>query len=131
MPGDFLGRGWKFPVGVDASGRIALSEYEQDIREAIQIILGTARGERVMRPDFGGGLHDYVFEKMSVTTMGRIQSTVFDALVKFEQRVQVTAVDVTQSLGDPGTLLIEVSYKVRATNTKFNLVFPFYLQQQS
>ena len=130
MPNDFLGRGWKFPVGVDATGRIALSAYEQDIREAIQVILGTSRGERVMRPDFGGGLHDFVFENMSVTTMGRIQSTVFDSLVKYEQRIQVIAVDVARSAADPGTLLIEVNYKVRATNTRFNLVFPFYLQQQ-
>ena len=130
MPNDFLGRGWKFPVGVDATGRIALSAYEQDIREAIQVILGTSRGERVMRPDFGGGLHDFVFENMSVTTMGRIQSTVFDSLVKYEQRIQVISVDVARSAADPGTLLIEVNYKVRATNTRFNLVFPFYLQQQ-
>jgi uncharacterized protein len=130
VPNDFLGRGWKFPVGVDATGRIALSAYEQDIREAIQVILGTSRGERVMRPDFGGGLHDFVFENMSVTTMGRIQSTVFDSLVKYEQRIQVISVDVARSAADPGTLLIEVNYKVRATNTRFNLVFPFYLQQQ-
>jgi len=131
MPNDFLGRGWKFPVGVDATGAIALSAYEQDVREAIQVILGTARGERVMRPDFGGGLHDYVFEDMSVTTMGRIQSTVFDALVKYEQRIQVISVDVSPGAGEQGTLLIDVTYKVRATNTKFNLVFPFYLEQQS
>ena len=131
MAKDFLGRGWKFPVGVDSSGKIALSEYEQDIREAIQIVLGTSRGERPMRPDVGGGLHDYVFESMSVTTMGRIQSTVFDSLVKYEQRIQVLSVDVAQSPRDAGTLQIDVSYKVRATNTKFNLVFPFYLQQQS
>ena len=131
MPNDFLGRGWKFPVAVDASGNIALSEYEVDVREAIQVILGTSVGERVMRPSFGGGLENYVFESMSVTVLGRIQSTVFQSLVANEQRIQVLNVDVTQSPADAGTLLINVDYKVRATNTKFNLVFPFYLQQQS
>jgi hypothetical protein len=128
---DFLGRGWKFPVGVDANRKIALSEYEVDVREAIQVILGTCVGERVMRPAFGGGLHDYVFESMSVTVLGRIQATVFAALVANEQRIQVLNVNVAQSAGDPGTLLIGVDYKVRASNTKFNLVFPFYLQQPS
>lgn len=131
MPNDFLGRGWKFPVALDASGNIALSEYEVDVREAIQVILGTSVGERVMRPSFGGGLENYVFESMSVTVLGRIQSTVFQSLVANEQRIQVLNVDVTQSPADAGTLLINVDYKVRATNTKFNLVFPFYLQQQS
>jgi Bacteriophage baseplate protein W len=131
MPSDFLGRGWKFPVAVDATGKIALSEYEVDVREAIQVILGTSVGERVMRPTFGGGLEDYVFESMSTTVLGRIQSTVFEALVANEQRIQVLNVNVAQSAGNAGTLLIEVDYKVRATNTKFNLVFPFYLQQQS
>jgi phage baseplate assembly protein W len=131
VPNDFLGRGWKFPVAVDASGNIALSEYEVDVREAIQVILGTSVGERVMRPSFGGGLENYVFESMSVTVLGRIQSTVFQSLVANEQRIQVLNVDVTQSPADAGTLLINVDYKVRATNTKFNLVFPFYLQQQS
>ena len=118
-------------MAVDASGNIALSEYEVDVREAIQVILGTSVGERVMRPSFGGGLENYVFESMSVTVLGRIQSTVFQSLVANEQRIQVLNVDVTQSPADAGTLLINVDYKVRATNTKFNLVFPFYLQQQS
>jgi phage baseplate assembly protein W len=131
VPNDFLGRGWKFPVAVDAARKIVLSEFEVDVREAIQVILGTSVGERVMRPAFGGGLQDYVFESMSATVLGRIQSTVFDALVAYEQRIQVLNVNVTQSAADAGTLLIDVDYKVRATNTKFNLVFPFYLQQPS
>jgi phage baseplate assembly protein W len=129
MANDFLGVGWKFPVAVDSTGAIALSGYEVDVREAVQVILGTSVGERVMRPDFGGGLEDYVFETMSVTVLGRIQSTVFQSLVANEQRIQVLNVSVTQSTGNAGTLIIDIDYKVRATNTKFNLVFPFYLQQ--
>jgi uncharacterized protein len=131
MANDFLGTGWAFPVAVDANGNIALAAYEVDVRQAIQVILGTCVGERVMRPAFGGGLESYVFESMSTTVLGRIQSTVFQSLVANEQRIQVLNVAVSQSAGDPGTLLINLSYKVRATNTKFNMVFPFYLQQQS
>ena len=128
---DFLGRGWKFPVAVDAAGRIALSEYEDDVREAIRIILMTARGERVMQPDFGAGLYDFVFASMSSTTLGRVQRAVEDALVKWEPRVEVTAVSVEPDEGEIGKLLINIDYRVRATNTRFNLVFPFYLKEQT
>lgn len=127
---DFLGRGWKFPVSVDASGRIALSEYEDDVREAIRIILMTGKGERVMQPDFGAGLYDFVFASMNSTTIGRIQRAVQDALIKWEARVQVMGVEVEPDQGELGRLLINVDYRVRATNTRFNLVFPFYLKEQ-
>ncbi len=128
---DFLGRGWSFPVAVDASGRIALSDYENDIREALRIILLTAKGERVMRPDFGAGLHDFVFESMSATTIGRVQSAVRDALIEWEPRIQVLEVNVAAERGAVGKLLIDIDYKVRATNNRFNLVFPFYLKEQT
>ena len=128
---DFLGRGWKFPVAVDASGRIALSEYEDDVREAIRIILMTSKGERVMQPDFGAGLYDFVFASMTATNLGRIQRAVEDALVKWEPRVQVTGVSVEPDQGELGKLLINIDYRVRATNTRFNLVFPFYLKEQT
>jgi phage baseplate assembly protein W len=128
---DFLGRGWTFPVAVDAGGRIALSEYENDIREALRIILLTAKGERVMRPDFGAGLHDFVFESMSATTIGRVQAAVRDALIEWEPRIQVLEVNVEAERGEIGKLLIDIDYKVRATNNRFNLVFPFYLKEQT
>lgn len=128
---DFLGRGWKFPVGVDAAGRIALSEHEDDVREAVRIILMTSKGERVMQPDFGAGLADFVFASMTSTNLGRIQRAVEDALVKWEPRVQVTAVSVEPDAGELGKLLINIDYRVRATNTRFNLVFPFYLKEQT
>ena len=127
---NFLGRGWKFPVGVDATGRIALSEYEDDISEALRIVLLTSRGERVMRPDFGAILHDFVFESMSATTMGRLQAAVTDALIKWEPRIQVLGVDVESEAGETGKLLIDIEYRVRATNNRFNLVFPFYLKEE-
>lgn len=129
MPNDFLGRGWSFPVRLDASGHIALSEYEEDIREAIRIVLLTARGERVMRPDFGAGLQEFVFDTMSLTTLGSIEAAVRDALAQWEPRIQVQDVQVKADPGDVGKLLIRVAWKVRATNNRFNLVFPFFLQQ--
>lgn len=126
---DFLGRGWKFPIQVDAQGRIALSEYEDNIREAIRIILLTSPGERVMRPEFGAALHDYVFDSMSSTTMGLVQAAIQNALIKWEPRIQVLAVDVEPDPGEIGRLLVNLDYRVRATNTRFNLVFPFYLER--
>jgi phage baseplate assembly protein W len=128
---NFLGRGWTFPLGVDTTGRIALSEYEDDIREALRIILLTSKGERLMRPDFGASLHDFVFESMSATTMGRVQAAVTDALIKWEPRIQVIGVNVEVEHGEIGKLLIDIEYRVRATNNRFNLVFPFYLKEQS
>jgi Bacteriophage baseplate protein W len=128
---DFLGRGLKFPVGVDATGRIALSEYEDDISEALRIILLTSKGERVMGPDFGASLHDFVFESMSATTIGRVQAAVTDALIEWEPRIQVLKVNVEPEQGEIGKLLVEIDYKVRATNNRFNLVFPFYLKEQA
>jgi uncharacterized protein len=131
MSKDFLGRGWKFPVAVDATGKIALSEFEQDIREAIRLVLLTIPGERVMRPDFGAGLHAFVFASMSATTLGAIQSGVQKALIQWEPRIQVLTVKVTPERGDIGQVSIDIDYRVRATNTTFNLVFPFYLQERA
>ncbi len=127
MNKDFLGRGWTFPVQVDANGAIALSEFEEDVREAIRLVLLTSRGERPMRPDFGAGLHDFVFETMSATNVGAIQAEVRRALVDWEPRIELLAVDARPDSGDVGRFLVDIDYRVRATNTRFNLVFPFYL----
>lgn len=131
MPKDFLGRGWKFSVGVDETGKIALSEFEQDIRESIRLILLTARGERVMRPDFGAGLHEFVFSTMSATNLGSMQTAVREALIKWEPRIQLLEVKVAPDAGEIGKLLINIDYRVRVTNNRFNLVFPFFLKEQA
>jgi hypothetical protein len=131
MPADFLGRGWKFPVEIERDRSIALAEYEQDVREAIRIILLTAQGERVMRPDFGSRLHEFVFETMNPTTIGAMQAAIRDALVTWEPRIQVLTVDIAADPGTLGRLLITIEYRVRATNTRFNLVFPFYVKEQA
>lgn len=126
---EFLGRGWQFPVKVDtANGKILMSEYEQDIREAIWIILSTAKGERVMQPDFGCGIHNFVFATLSTTTLEMVKKSVLDGLTRWESRIQLNDVTVSPELGNVGKLLIEISYRVRTTNNEFNLVYPFYLQ---
>jgi len=130
MAKTFLGRGWKFPVGVDPqTGRISTSEYEQDIQESIRIILATAPGERLMRPDFGCGIHDLVFATISRATIGLFESRVREAIVKFEARIEVISLDVSTRDADKGKLEVRLTYLVRETNNEFNLVFPFYLTE--
>jgi len=122
----FLGTGWAFPVQLDDTGEVALVAYEEDVRQAITIILGTAQGERVMRPDFGAGLQTMVFEPLNTTTMALVQHRVEEALITWEPRIDTIAVQVAAD-PDQGRLMIDVSYRVRATNTFYNLVYPFYL----
>jgi len=126
---EFLGVGWKFPVQVENTGRIALSVFEQDIKEAIRIILSTAKGERVMRPDFGCGIHDLVFASINNTTIGLVESSVREALIRWEPRIELLSVKVSTAEAEVGKLLVGIDYRVRATNNQFNLVFPFYLTE--
>ena len=127
---DFLGRGWAMPVDVDPyTGFVATAEYEEDIRQAIRIILETARGERVMRPNFGCGIHDLVFESIDTTALQRIRSEVEEALRRYEARVDVLEVNVDEDATAEGELLVEVEYRVRRTNQVGNLVFPFYYRE--
>ena len=129
MPKSFLGVGVSFPIGVEG-GALNLAEYEASVRQSILIILGTAKGERVMRPDFGCGIHDYVFAPFNATTAGQISQTVQDALLLNEPRIDVRDVEVTPEQGG-SRLLIRIEYEVRATNNAFNLVYPFYLERST
>jgi phage baseplate assembly protein W len=124
---DFLGVGWSFPVATDSAGEVALSAHEDDVREAVLIILATNPGERVMRPDFGAGLSALVFEPIGATTAALVGHRVQDALVRFEPRIDVLDVRVAPAVATTSRLDIEVDYRVRATNTFYNLVYPFYL----
>jgi uncharacterized protein len=127
---DFLGVGWKFPVGVDASsGKIALSKYEDDIKESIIIILSTAKGERLMHPDFGCGIHEMVFQTINMSTLSLIEMTVREALTKYEPRIALVNVNVSTEQAQNGQLLISIDYTVRSTNNQFNIVYPFYLNE--
>jgi hypothetical protein len=124
----FLGAGLRFPLQVDASGELALSSYEDDVREAILLILATDPGERVMRPDFGTGLRAMAFEPNHATTSALVQHRVSEALTLWEPRIDTIDVRVSAA-GRTGRLDVEVRYRVRATNTFYNLVYPFYLTE--
>jgi phage baseplate assembly protein W len=130
MPKSFLGVGWSFPVAVDTGGAVKLAEYEESVRQSILIILGTAKGERVMRPDFGCGIYDLVFDLNSASTAGRVAQAVREALLNFEPRIDVRAIQVQPQNGGE-VLLISIDYEVRATNNVFNLVYPFYLERRA
>ncbi|KAA9396509.1 baseplate protein [Haloarcula sp. CBA1130] len=127
MDNEFLGRGWSFPVTTDASEAVELSAGVQDIEESIRIVLGTAKGERVMRPEFGCGIHEFTFAAIDTTTLSRIESTVESALREWEPRIEVLDVATDTSNLDAGQLDITVEYRVKATNDERNLVYPFYL----
>jgi phage baseplate assembly protein W len=124
----FLGRGWAFPVGLEPGGQISLAEYEEDIRQSILLILETGQGERVMRPDFGAGLPALVFEPLNTTTMALARHRVERALIAWEPRIDNILVQV-RAEHSLGRLAITIQYRVRATNTFYNLVYPFYLQE--
>jgi len=132
MSKSFLGRGLSFPVSLNSNGDLQSADYEESVRQSVLMILGTAKGERVMRPDFGCGIYDLVFEMKTAGTAGRISQEVQEALLRFEPRIDVINVQVTpQSDSDGEKLLIRVDYQVRATNNVFNLVYPFYLERSS
>ncbi len=129
MEKNFLGVGWKFPVRADHDKKIEVSKYEQDIREAIWIILGTAKGERVMRPDFGCGIHDLVFAPINTTTISTVETNVREGLLRWEPRIEVIKVEAKDDKASEGKLLVSIDYRVRITNNRFNLVYPFYLKE--
>lgn len=126
----FFGKGWKFPIGIDKRGSIAVSENEEKIKESILIILGTAKGERVMRPEFGCGIHDFVFSVINTSTLTQIQSSIKEALLLWEPRIELISVEFFKEHLNDGILDISINYRVRRTNTEFNLVYPFYLQSK-
>lgn len=126
----FLGTGFKFPVQVDPNtGRMKTSSHEEDIKEAIGIILNTRRGERVMNPDFGCGVHEFAFGTADFTTLSLVRREVIDALIMWEPRIESVEVTVDDSQGEVGQIIINISYIVRSTNNPYNLVFPYYINE--
>jgi Bacteriophage baseplate protein W len=124
--GDFIGRGWAFPLRLDGSGSFALSGGEQDVEEAIRLIVGTAYGERPMRPEYGCGIHDLVFDTVDAGLAGRVAAEVRASLTRWEPRIEVVDVAAAPLPDQPHVLGITVAYWVKATNDRRNLVFPFY-----
>ncbi len=134
MAKDFLGAGWKFPLRTDSAFKIVLSRYEEDIKESIWIILSTAKGERVMRPDFGCGIYDLVFDPINAGTINMVATSVRQALLYYEPRIEVLNLSVSdrekgESQPAEGKLLISIDYRIKNTNGEFNLVFPFYMKE--
>ena len=127
---DFLGIGWRYPVVTDPlKGDIALSRYDRDVKEAIRIILETSQGERVMRPRFGCGIHDLVFEEINATTIAAVESTVREALITYEPRIELNNVVIDPSDALDGLLVISIDYRLRRTNQEDNLVYPFFFRE--
>lgn len=125
---DFLGLGWNFPIGLDDGGQVELApDGEEGIRQSIWMILGTSPGERLMRPDFGCGIHDMVFGVNNAATANAVAGAVREALAVWEPRIDVLDVYAVPDPSHPNLLLIEINYQVRSTNSRFNLVYPFYL----
>jgi phage baseplate assembly protein W len=125
MLADFLGKGWAFPV-FNRHSKVSVAAGEQSIRDSIWIILATAPGERVMRPDFGCGVHKLVFAVNDAATLSQVEYEVREALIRWEPRVELLDVEVEER-GHGEVLLLNIHYRVRSTNNFFNLVYPFYL----
>lgn len=127
---NFLGRGWSFPFNIKpGQGLIEMVAYEEDIKQSIRIILSTAKGERVMRPDFGCGIHDLVFGAISSALIGQIERDVTEALRRYEARIEVERVIVDQRFVADGRLEISIDYRVRTINQSGNYVYPFYFKE--
>lgn len=124
---EFLGRGVSFPVEADPLyGRFEEAAYERSIEQSIRLIVLTSKGERVMRPDFGCSIRDYMFATPDFSTLSRVTEEVEDALVRFEPRI--TDIDIETTFDD-GRLSVSISYVVRGTNNPYNIVFPFYIEE--
>ncbi len=124
---DFVGTGFAFPLAANPSGGTAMVSGTRNVEQAMLLVLGTAKGERPMRPEFGCGIHDYVFETVDARTLGHLELEVRMALDRWEPRVEVLDVEIDLSGAGHGELRIEIGYVLRATNDVRNLVFPFYL----
>ena len=124
---EILGSGIAFPLQVDRRGGIALASDQTDVDQAIHLILSTAKGERPMRPDFGCGVHDFVFDTIDAAMIGKLETAIRAALDRWEPRIDVEDLGFDLSGVHDGQLLITITYRVRSTNNQRNLVYPFYV----
>jgi phage baseplate assembly protein W len=124
---EILGSGLSFPLGVDSRGALSLAHGEEDIEQAIGIILSTSPGERPMRPEFGCAVHDLVFDTIDAAMIGRVETAIRTALDRWEPRIEIIDIDFDLSNVSEGQLVISIDYRVRAINQKHNLVYPFYV----
>ncbi|MCZ7545573.1 MAG: GPW/gp25 family protein [Anaerolineae bacterium] len=124
-----VGRGWAFPPRLDAQNRIAMADNDADIRQAIYIILNTAPGERVMRPEFGCRIHELIFAPANTATAAMVERYVTEALGRWEPRVRVHNVTAVPGATEYGELLIEITYEIKDRHDVRSMVYPFYLNQ--
>jgi uncharacterized protein len=122
-----VGRGIAFPMGVDHTGAIAMSSGPDDVEGAIRVVLSTAPGERLMRPTFGCRIWELLFEPINANTLGRMSHAVREAVAEWEPRVEVEEVDVQPDSAVDGAVRIGLTYRIRTTNDRRNLVYPFYV----
>ena len=127
MGSEFIGSGWAFPLRTDSTGGIATVSGRQEIEESMRLVLATAYGERPMRPEFGCGIHEFVFAPADATTAGRIAFEVESSLRRWEPRIEVLDVTVSVDSDNASTMYVEITYEVKGTNDPRNLVFPFYV----
>lgn len=125
---DFLGRGWKYPLSIE-KGKIEFSEGENSIKESILIILGTVKGERIMRPDFGCEINELVFSPNNTQTASLFEFYIQQALMKWEPRIEVLDVDAYPDADENNKINIKIDYMIKTSNAKSNLVYPFYLER--
>lgn len=125
----FLGRGWAYPVVATREGAIDMADGDAAIEQGVKLVLGTAPGERVMRPEFGCGLHELVGEPNTAQLHGRAQARVRQALTRWEPRIDVLDVQVEAPAEQRNVLFIRIRYRVRSNNAAYNLVYPFFLQE--
>ncbi|MFD2563163.1 GPW/gp25 family protein [Aquimarina rubra] len=126
----FLGSGWSFPPQFYQGGdRVAMVSGEKDIEQSLHILLTTSLNERVMQSDYGCALKDYVFESINQKLITDIQNTITDAILTHEPRISVDTVTLDNTDPEKGMIRIQVSYTIRMTNNRFNLVFPFYINE--
>ncbi|MFT6270222.1 MAG: phage baseplate assembly protein W [Alphaproteobacteria bacterium] len=124
----FLGKGWQFPPRFNAlNGQVAMAQGEQDIEDSLKILLGTTQGERFMVPNYGLNLQDQLFETFNVTARNLLKDKIKRTLLVYEPRINLLAVDLDDSAISEGKLFIQIDYVVRASNSRFNLVYPYYL----
>ena len=123
----FLGRGWSFPPAFQRSiAGVEMLDQEADIASSLEIILTTSIGERVMAPDFGCNLEDLLFENLDTTLKTLVADQIETALIYYEPRIDIEKINLDTDRELEGIVLIEVTYRVRSTNTRYNFVYPFY-----
>jgi phage baseplate assembly protein W len=126
----FLGTGWSFPPSFASGGaEVHTVSGVEDIEQSLAILLATQRGERVMQDEFGCDLSEFLFGEITQGLIGRVRDMIGEAILLHEPRIKANRIDVSQSESHPGLLLIEIDYTVRATNSRFNMVYPFYLDE--